>query len=113
MTLNAENSLSRRHTAFESVSQRQRPLYTFETCEIAIEAEDSSPMFDRQRGKMRVRRQIAGGADRPEQSPEYLCVPLAGVHHLRLRMLDPLFDHTERIFDRQRLGKNTAARAQA
>jgi hypothetical protein len=39
---------------FRSVNDWQSPLHAFETREIAIEAKDSSTVFDRQRGKMRV-----------------------------------------------------------
>ena len=39
------------------ISCRQCPLYALKTREIAIEAKDSRAVFDRERGKMRVRRQ--------------------------------------------------------
>jgi hypothetical protein len=58
-----------------SIRRRQDPLYAFETREIAIEAEDCRAVLDSQRGKVRVRRQIATGARGLEQSPEYLRMP--------------------------------------
>src|SRR5262245_28784894 len=96
-----------------SVGRRQCPLHALETREITIEAEDSCPVFDSQRGKMRVRRQIAGGARGFEQSPEYLGVPLAGMRHLRLRMPEPVLDDAQRIFHRQRPRKDAAACGEA
>src|SRR5579884_4249339 len=96
-----------------SVSRRQRPSYALETREVAIEAEDSRTVLDSQRGKMRICRQIAGGAGGFEQSPEYLGVPLAGMHDLRPGMPEPMRDDMQGIFHRQRPGKNAAARAQA
>ena len=96
-----------------SISRRQCPLHALETREIAIEAKDSRAVFDRQRGKMRVRRQIAGGAGGLEQSAEDRSMPLAGMRHLRLGMPEPALDDPERIFHRERPGKDAATRAQA
>jgi hypothetical protein len=69
-----------------SVSCRQHPLHTFEPCEVAIEADYRRSVFDGKRGKMRIRRQIAGGTGGFEQTPEYSGVLLAGMNHLCPRM---------------------------
>src|SRR5215471_4029424 len=96
-----------------SVGRRQHPLHAFEAREIAIEAEDRRAVLDSQRCKMRVRRQIAGGTGGLEQSPEDLGVPLAGVHHLRPRMPEPVLDDAQGIFHRERLRKDAAPGGEA
>ena len=62
---------------------------------------DDGAVFDRERRKMRVRRQISGGAGGLEQSAEDFSVPLARVCHLRSGMPEPALDDAQRIFDRQ------------
>jgi hypothetical protein len=58
-------------------------LYAVETGEVAVEAENGGAVFDGERGKVRIARQVAGGAGRPEQSPQDLGVPLGGIDDLR------------------------------
>ena len=48
-------------------------MHAFEAREVAIEAEDRRSVLDRQRGKMRIRHQIAGGAS------DFIAVSPAGV----------------------------------
>jgi hypothetical protein len=72
--------------------RRQRPTQALETREIAIEGDDSGAVLDRERRKMRIRRQISGSAGRLEQSPEDLSMPLAWVHDLRLAVFEPTIE---------------------
>ena len=80
------------------LTHRRRPLHTFETCEIAIEAQNSCAVLDCQRGKMRVRCHIGGGTGGLEQSPEYRVVLLASMNHLGPRMPEPALDTLQRVW---------------
>src|SRR5262245_4480468 len=95
-----------------SISCRHRPLHSFETSEVAIEAQDRCTLLDRQRGEMRVGRQVAGGTCGLEQSPKDFSMPLARMDHLRPGMVEPMLDDAEGVFYRERHWEDAAARAE-
>jgi hypothetical protein len=95
------------------VGFRQRPLQALETSEIAIKAEDSRPVLNGQRSKMRIRCEITGRTDGSQQTTEHLRMPLAGLRHLSSGMFKPPLDDAQGVVYRERSGKDAAAGAQA
>ena len=76
--------------------QRVAPAKAREAREIVVAGAQFCAMLEGDGGKLRVRYQVACGAERPEQVPQDARVALAGIDYGRARLRQPGIDQTRK-----------------